>query len=77
MRPIIFICVTVYAAAMAAVALGAREIVGRFGVVGGLLTIAAIYLAARYFERPRAAGSAPCESKPETLANRGSAGRAA
>jgi len=54
MRPIILICIAVYAAAMAFVSFAAHQIVGAFGVAGGLVTIAAMYGAARYFERPRA-----------------------
>jgi hypothetical protein len=38
---------------MEAVNYGAHQIVGTFGVVGGLATIAAMYGAARYFERRR------------------------
>ena len=36
-----------------AVAFGAHQIVGHFGVIGGLATIAAMYGTARYFERRR------------------------
>jgi hypothetical protein len=38
---------------MALVDFGAHKIVGTFGVFGGLVTIAAMYGAARYFERER------------------------
>ena len=40
-------------AAMEGVNFAAHQIVGSFGVVGGLLTIAAMYGTARYFERRR------------------------
>jgi hypothetical protein len=53
MRPLIWICVVLFAAAMAGVSYAAHQIVGVFGVVGGLVTIAAMYGAARYFERER------------------------
>jgi hypothetical protein len=53
MRPIIWICIAVFAAAMAFVDYGAHQIVGNFGIAGGLVAIAAMYGAARYFERER------------------------
>lgn len=54
MRPIIWICIALYAVAMAAVGFAARGIVGHFGFIGGVLTVAAMYATARYFERLRA-----------------------
>ncbi|MGJ4954631.1 hypothetical protein ACQR1H_03230 [Bradyrhizobium sp. HKCCYLRH2015] len=53
MRPVILICIAAYAAAMEAVNLAAHQIVGHFGVIGGLVTIAAMYGAAVYSERRR------------------------
>jgi hypothetical protein len=53
MRRVIWVCIALYAVAMEAVAFGAKQIVGNFGVVGGLATIGAMYGAARYFERER------------------------
>ena len=49
----ILVCVVLYGAAMEGVNFAAHQIVGSFGVVGGLLTIAAMYGTARYFERRR------------------------
>ena len=48
MRRVIWVCIALYAVAMEAVAFGARQIVGNFGVVGGLVTIAAMYGAPAY-----------------------------
>ncbi len=45
------LCCVLFAVAMAAVKLAATEIVGAFGPVGGLLTIAAMYGAAVLYER--------------------------
>lgn len=53
MRPIIWICIAVFAAAMAFVDFGANQIVAKFGIVGGLVVIALMYGTARYFERER------------------------
>jgi hypothetical protein len=53
MRPIILICVAVFSVAMSGVSFAAHQIVGNFGVAGGLLTIAMMYGVARYFERER------------------------
>ncbi len=53
MRPIIWICAAVYTVAMEAVNFGAHQIVGHFGVIGGLATIAAMYGTALYWERRR------------------------
>jgi hypothetical protein len=51
-HPVLF-CVVLYAVAMEGVNFATHQIVGSFGVVGGLATIAAMYGAARYFERRR------------------------
>jgi hypothetical protein len=53
MRGVIWVCIALYAVAMEAVAFGAKQIVGNFGIVGGLVTIAAMYGAAVYWERRR------------------------
>jgi hypothetical protein len=53
MRPLIWICVALYTLAMAGVSYAAHQITGRYGVAGGLVTIAAMYGAAHYFERRR------------------------
>lgn len=53
MRPIIWICLAAYAAAMALVEFGAHRIADNFGIAGGVIVIAAMYGAARYFERAR------------------------
>ena len=47
----IWICVALYALAMGGVSIAAHWIVGNFGVLGGLATIAAMYGVAVYFER--------------------------
>jgi hypothetical protein len=39
---------------MAGVSFAAHQIVSIWGVAGGVVTIAVMYAAARYFERPRA-----------------------
>jgi hypothetical protein len=51
MRPLIWICIVFYMFAMAGVSFVAHRIVGNFGVVGALLTIAAMYGAAVCCER--------------------------
>jgi hypothetical protein len=51
MRPLIWICIARYCLAMAGLSYVAHQIVGRFGVAGGLATIAALYGATRYYER--------------------------
>ncbi|XIA66436.1 hypothetical protein ACFIOY_10815 [Bradyrhizobium sp. TZ2] len=53
MRPIIWIGVAVYAVAMAGVSYAAHRIVGNLGVVGGLVTIGVMYVAACYSEPRR------------------------
>jgi hypothetical protein len=53
MRPIILVCVAVYAAAMEAVNLAAHQLVAQFGFTGAVLTVAAMWGTARYFERAR------------------------
>jgi hypothetical protein len=53
MRPLIWICIAPYLLAMAGVSYAAHRIVGSFGVVGGLVTIAAMYVAALYWEQRR------------------------
>jgi uncharacterized membrane protein len=50
---LILVCIVLYSAAMAGVDYAAHQIVGRFGIVAGLAVIAAMYGAARYFERER------------------------
>ena len=50
MRPLIWICIVLYTLVMAGVSFAAHRIVGNFGVVGALLTIAAMYGAAVYWE---------------------------
>ena len=50
MRPRILVCLLLFAVAMEAVAFGAHQIVGNFGVIAGLLTIAAMYGAARWYD---------------------------
>lgn len=44
-------CVVLYAIAMEGVHIAAKEIVATFGAIGGLLTILAMYGAARFYER--------------------------
>jgi hypothetical protein len=51
LRPAILVCLTLFLVAMAGVKFAAHEIVATFGIVGGLLTIAAMYGTARYFDR--------------------------
>ena|SRR5258705_13353596 len=50
MRPLIWTCIVLYTLAMAAVSFAAHWIVGNYGGVGALLTIAAMYAAAVYWE---------------------------
>ena len=50
---VIWICLAAYALPMAGVSYAAQKIVGDFGVTGGLLAIAAMYGAARYYEHRR------------------------
>jgi hypothetical protein len=49
-RPLILACLVLYAVAMAGVSFAAHGIVDRFGVIGGLVTIAAMYGAARWYD---------------------------
>jgi hypothetical protein len=44
-------CLTLYAVAMEAVNYGAKQIVSHFGLIGTLLTLAAMYGAAVLYER--------------------------
>lgn len=53
MRPLVWICIALYALAIAGVSYVAHGIVGSFGVAGGLATIAAMYVATVYWERHR------------------------
>jgi hypothetical protein len=55
----VVLCVVLYAVAMEAVRWMAHEIVGTFGVIGGVLTIGAMYGAAVAYERR--------QKKPEIL----------
>lgn len=50
MRPRILACLVLFAIAMEGVSYAAHGIVGRFGVIGGLVTIAAMYAAARWYD---------------------------
>ena len=50
MRPRILVCLVLFAVVMEAVVFGAHQIVGNFGVIGGLVTIAAMYGAARWYD---------------------------
>jgi hypothetical protein len=61
MRQLIWICVALYALAMAGVSFAAHRIVANFGVLGGLVTIAAMLTTAVYFDRRRRSpqGAAP------------------
>jgi uncharacterized membrane protein YhiD involved in acid resistance len=49
-RPLILACIAVYAFAMAGVSFAAHGIVDRFGNIGGLVTIAAMYGTARWYD---------------------------
>ncbi len=51
-HPVLF-CVVLFAVAMEGVSYAAHQIVGRFGVAGGLVTIAAMWGAAVHWERRR------------------------
>lgn len=51
MRPLILICVLLYAVAMLGVRAFAKEFVAEVGAFGGLLLIFAMYFAARAYER--------------------------
>ena len=53
MRPIIIICIVLYALSMEAVHYGAHQFVGTFGALAGFALIAGTYLTARHFERRR------------------------
>ena len=50
MRPLILACLALYAVATAGVSFAAHGIVDHFGVVGGLVTIATMYGAARLYD---------------------------
>ena len=51
MRPLIWICIALYTLVMAGVSFAAHRIVEVFGVLGGLITIAAMYGAARWYDK--------------------------
>ena len=51
MRPIILVCMLVFAVAMEGVRVGAHWIVGTFGLIGTLTTIGVIYFGACVWER--------------------------
>jgi hypothetical protein len=53
MRPLIWICVALYVLAMAGVSFAAHRIIANFGVLGGLVTIAAMLTTAAAFDRRR------------------------
>jgi hypothetical protein len=50
MKPTLLFCIGLFAVAMYAVSVGAHKIVGTFGVAGGLITIGAMYAAARWYD---------------------------
>jgi hypothetical protein len=49
-RPLILACLALFAVAMAGVSFAAHGIVDHFGVIGGLVTIGAMYGAARWYD---------------------------
>lgn len=53
MRPKILACLILFTIAMEVVAFAAKHIVKDVGIIAGLLTIAAMYGAAVYWERRR------------------------
>jgi hypothetical protein len=61
LRPKILACLVLFSIAMEAVNLGAHQIVGHFGIIGGLLTIAAMYGAARWYDHRERRRSAVIE----------------
>lgn len=50
-RPLILICIVVFAAVMAGVRFAAHGIVDNFGIMAGLVVIAAMYGAARWYDQ--------------------------
>jgi hypothetical protein len=70
MRPLIWICLVAYALVMAGVSFAAHRIVGSFGVVGSLLTIAAMLAAAAYLDRrSRSLQDEPSPRGPSRMRN--------
>jgi hypothetical protein len=61
MPPLIWICVSVYALAMSGVSFAAHRIVENFGMLGGLVTIAAILSTAAYFDGRRCSPQGACK----------------
>lgn len=51
MRPLIWISLVAYALVMAGVSFAAHRIVDNFGVLGGLVVLAAIFAAAHWYDK--------------------------
>jgi hypothetical protein len=49
-RPLVLICIVVFAVAMFGVRLAAHGIVDNFGPIGALVTVAAMLAAARWYD---------------------------
>ncbi|WP_342711501.1 hypothetical protein AAFG13_06575 [Bradyrhizobium sp. B124] len=50
MRTRILACVVLFAVAMEGIRLAAKGIVGEFGIIGGLVTLALMYAAASWYD---------------------------
>ncbi|MGJ4928156.1 hypothetical protein ACQR1I_16495 [Bradyrhizobium sp. HKCCYLS2038] len=53
MRPIIWLCIVLFTAAMAAVRFGVHAMVEHYGGLSGIALAIAVYAAVVYFERRR------------------------
>jgi hypothetical protein len=51
MRPLILVCIVVFAVVMAGVRFAAHGIVDHFGTIAGSVVIAAMYGAARWYDQ--------------------------
>ena len=51
MRPVVLVCVVLFALAMLGVRAAAHEIVGTFGLLGAVVTIGTLYFGAKVYER--------------------------
>lgn len=49
-RPLILVCIVVFAIVMLGVRFAAHGVVDNFGTIGGLAVIAAMYVAARLYD---------------------------
>jgi hypothetical protein len=50
-RPLVLVCIVVFATAMLGIRFAAHGIVDNFGVFGALVTVAGMLVAARWYDR--------------------------